>query len=156
MKFTLQELLEQKTLLEKQLELINSRIGEIRDGGSSSQPQHSPAPSIQQQTVVSPPPEKTAPETTIATPARQPQAPAQIAAEAKEFPATHDPDIQAYSGSQMNLADTRKGCMIWAAIFIGIAIAIAILTYNFYPRWDEETAKEKFKDLPKKEQTIDR
>ncbi len=107
----MQELLEQKALLEKNLDLINSLIEEI-DG-------------------------KTTPAIEAQKPAVQ-LAPLQAAtAPAREKPPTPEtsasqPDMPAYEG-QMTLADTRRGCFLWTGILSALAIAAFALIYILYP-----------------------
>ena len=87
------------------------------------------------------------------TPSPQPEAAPQIVSETREVLAP-EIDIPSFGG-QKSMADTRKGCMLWAVLIVVLGILVLTLIYIFYPSWDDEKVKEKWKDLPKEEQRID-
>ena len=66
-------------------------------------------------------------------------------------PEVPDIDFQAY-GRQTSPGDARKGCLLWSALIVGLGTNILILIYMFYPSWDQEKPREKWKDLPKEEE----
>ncbi len=152
-KFTLQELLEQKALLEKHLDLINSRIEEIEGKRAPL----APGPSIIAEA------EKPAvqPETgTVEKPAPLPVTMQAATATIEAKPPTDEATIKQMGipaiESQATMTDTRKGCLVWTGIIGALTIAALILIYIFYPSWDEDTAKERFKDLQKEEESVGR
>ncbi len=146
MKFTLQELLEQKALLEKHLELIDSRIVEIQ--GETGRPQ--PAPTLPES--ISDKGSSPAPSPIV----QQPQATLPVDAETDQpTPVVPEIEVQSFAG-QATVGDTKKGCLLWTALIVGLGILAFILFYLYYPSWDEEKAREKWKDLPKEEERAGR
>ena len=117
MKFTLQELLEQKALLEKQLDLINSWIEEIEGKRGRVETGPSPAVEAEKPAVRLEPLQGVAASVLEKAPATE--------ASARQL------DMSAYEG-QTTLADTRKGCLLWTGIISALAIAALTLIYILY------------------------
>ncbi len=118
MKFTLQELLEQKALLEKHLDLVNSRIEEIE--GKTEPADSGSTPVVEEDmTAVQPEPLQAATTSVVEKPPASEAFTSQL-------------DMPAYE-SRATLADTRKGCFLWTGILSALAIAALTLIYILYP-----------------------
>lgn len=135
MKFTLQELLEQKALHEKHLELINARIAELQARGGQPQPEPEAAPSP----APAAPTENTAPP----PPPVAPAAPVAPPAEPEEEDAKKDVVLETPMGNyaldrSMTAADAKKGCVVWTVGFVVISALILIAVYFLYPDKNEQ------------------
>lgn len=133
MKITLQELREQKALLEKQLAWLNAKIAEFEketETVSPTQAVEKPVP-VLAETEVAAPEAELAPEVESITPTEEPSI---------------VPGDDAFAlGTGTSAADTKKGCLMITVIATALVILFGVLLYMFYPSWDEEEAKRKLK-----------
>ena len=141
MKISLQELIEQKALLEKHLGWINRKIGELKGEAGEGSASRLIEESDREELSTEPPSPhqdavQSAPDTTeIATPE-----PELVGAAEVEVP----PSEGAYEfSSPSSVAETKKGCLVITLVGAAIVIIIAVLVYMFYPTWDEEEARQK-------------
>jgi len=121
MKLTLQELLEQKALLEKHLGWLNRKITAL-----DAQPDDP---------VATPPP----------TPDLPPEGAvvATLVAKQEAAPVASSDDFVMPMPTSTNLAaDAKQGCLLW---FMGLCLICGLLValiYFFYPSWDDEKVEQ--------------
>lgn len=122
MKLNLEELREQKALLEKHLAWIDAKIAELHgaesaDTAETGKPPAAPQPVAQE----------------------EPQA-APIASQ----PATTTPELSDIEQieAQITAAEAKKGCIIWFSVAVVAFFSLIALIYILRPSWDEEKAEE--------------
>jgi len=122
-KFTLEELLEQKALLERHLAWLERKIVAFRGGGEL--PEAGDAPVLLDDGKG-----RTDEASSVPSGDSETIDPAEYANLYRGDPST-------------SYRDAKSGCLIWIAVAGLISVLAAVGLYVFYPAWDDEKARER-------------